>query len=195
VDGTGGAFASPRHSVTIVTRSHVACFECGVAKSGRIDMSRTRPIPWVSLLLAACAAPEAGPGHPGWAPVGGISQVRIGERVFHFSDLLGDPREVIERGLPEPRPVDGSAWIAYGDDLQIRYEEGVATRIKARVPLGIDGCTDAARWMGFSRPRNPIVAGPRCTWGGVHLSNRLEKGFGGEYEADTRWFRAWLVYS
>ena len=89
--------------------------------------------------------------------------------------------------------VEGSEWIAYGGDLQIRYVDGIAVRIKARVPLGIDGCTDAARWMGFSRPRNAIVRGPRCTWAGAHLSNRLEKGYGGEWEADTRWFRAWIV--
>lgn len=156
-------------------------------------MSTIRSLPFSMFLLAACAASEPGPGYPGWAPVGGISQVRIGDRIFHFADLLGDRREVIERGLPTPVPVEGSEWIEYGDDLQIRYEDGVAARIKARVPLGIEGCTDAARWMGFSRPRNAIVRGPRCTWAGVHLSNRLEKGYGGEYEADTRWFRAWLV--
>lgn len=156
-------------------------------------MPTTRSIPLAICLLAACAGSEPGAAVPGWAPVGGISQVRIGDRVFHYADLLGDPREVIERGLPEPRPVEGSEWIAYGDDLQIRYADGIATRIKARLPLGIDGCTDAARWMGFSRPRNAMVRGPRCTWAGAHLSNRLEKGYGGEYEADTRWFRAWIL--
>jgi len=158
-------------------------------------MSKIRSICIACLLLCACTGAEPGPDYPGWAPVGGISQVRIGDRAYHYADLLGDRREVIEQGLPEPRAVEGSDWIAYGDDLQLRYENGIAVRIKARVPLGIEGCTDAARWMGFSRPRNAIVSGPRCSWAGVHLSNRLEKGYGGEYEADTRWFRAWLVDS
>lgn len=183
-----GADASPPR----VAPKASACPAAAAAKTAA-DMPTTRTIPLAICLLAACAGSEPGPDYPGWAPVGGISQVRIGDRVFHYADLLGDPREVIERGLPEPRPVESSEWIAYGDDLQIRYAEGIATRIKARLPLGIDGCTDAARWMGFSRPRNAIVRGPRCTWAGAHLSNRLEKGYGGEYEADTRWFRAWLV--
>lgn len=78
---------------------------------------RVWAIPAVVVLgvaLGACAkSSEPGPGYPGWAPVGGISQVTVEGRMLHYADLLGE--------------------------------------------------------------------------------ERLEKGYGGEYEADTRWFRAWLV--
>ena len=136
-------------------------------------------------------APQADSETPGWAPVAGISKVEIGDEVFHYADLLGDPREVIEAGLtPESSKKD---WVEYTDDLRIKYEDGMAVRMRARIPLSIRTCVEAARWMGFPLPRDAFVDGARCTWPGARVDHRLEKGYGGEFNYENRWFVAWVV--
>lgn len=78
--------------------------------------------------------------------------------------------------------------------LEIEYRRGVAVRLRARVPITIEaGCWQGAGWMGFSRPRNSLLDGPRCVWPGARVTHRLEKGYGGELNRDTRWFMVWLV--
>lgn len=146
------------------------------------------------MLLAACA-PQADSETPGWAPVAGISKVEIGDEVFHYADLLGDPRPVIEAGLtPEPAAADEDGdWVEYSDDLKIKYDDGVAVRMRARIPLSVRNCVEAARWMGFPLPRDPFVDGARCTWPGARVDHRLEKGYGGEFNFENRWFVAWVV--
>lgn len=150
------------------------------------------------------AAPEQSPestppeeGPPPWAPVGGVSRLEVDGRTLHYANLLGHPRARLERALPtgrEKRVFGWTGWVEYSDDLEIEYRRGVAVRLRARVPITIEaGCLEAAAWMGFARPRTPFIDGPRCVWPGARVSHRLEKGYGGEYNRDTRWFMLWLV--
>lgn len=150
-----------------------------------------------AVLSSGCASTTEEPGPPPWAPVGGVSRVEIDGQTLHYANLLGLPRERIELGLPPGQPKRSSrwaGWVEYGDDLEIEYREGIAVRLRARVPITIQaGCFEGAAWMGFSRPRNPLIDGPRCVWPGARVTHRLEKGYGGELNRDTRWFMVWLV--
>jgi hypothetical protein len=149
-----------------------------------------------AVLLTACVTATE-PGPPPWAPLGGVSTVEIDGRTLHYANLLGLPRERIERGLPPGRPKPSprwAGWVEHGDELELEYRDGVAVRLRARVPMTIASrCFEAATWMGFARPRTPLIDGPRCIWPGARLSHRLEKGYGGELNRDTRWFMVWLV--
>jgi hypothetical protein len=149
-----------------------------------------------TMLLAGCAT-AGEPGPPPWAPVGGVSQVVIDGQTLHYANLLGLPRERIERGLPPGRSKAGprwAGWVEYGEELEIEYRDGVAVRLRARVPMTIaSDCFEAAGWMGFPQPRMPLIDGPRCLWSGPRVNNQLEKGYGGELNREVRWFMVWLI--
>jgi hypothetical protein len=141
-------------------------------------------------VVVGCA-PSERPPTPGWAPVAGMSGVVIEGERMSYAQLLGLEREAIESvSSPTGSDRDGQ-WIHYGPDLRIAFEDGIAVRLRARTPQQF-GCTEAARWMGFPLPRQPIVRSPRCQWPGHLIRHQLEKGYGGEYRFDTHWFLIWM---
>ena len=145
------------------------------------------------LLLTACSDSEGSPVPP-WAPLGGVSRVTIDGETLHYAQLLGRSRSDIEPGLAAPNPSRDATWIFYGNDLAVRYADGRAAELRARIPMAIDlDCIAGARWMGFANPRMPLRDGPRCVWPGPRLQHRLDKGYGGELNLQTRWFDVWLT--
>ena len=149
---------------------------------------------WLIVVVAAAAACTATetPDTPGWAPVAGLSRIDLAGEPVPWAEVLGRSREQIEASLPAGVHGGDPSWVRYGENLLIEWEDDRALRLRVRTPQAF-GCTEAARWMGFAWPRRPVIDGTRCLWPGARLHHRLAKGFGGEYDVDTRWFRIWLV--
>ena len=85
--------------------------------------------------------------------------------------LLGASRADVE-ATHVATGTDGD-WTRYGDALAIRYENGIATHVRAR--SSATSCDDAARFAGFTAPPGvfPLRRADGCEWPALSGRHRL----------------------
>jgi hypothetical protein len=108
------------------------------------------------------------------------------------ADLLGKTREEVESLLAPIGPEDPEnpeGWIRYSDHLKLLFAEETVTELIQEVPEG-KSCVDAARWIGFPDPAEPVQAADSCRWPDDDDAHELADGVGGELPRSGL-FHAW----
>ena len=111
-------------------------------------------------------------------------------RQHHLPDLLGARRARVVDRTGEPGVDAEAGWVHHGPDLTLRYEDGRAVELLARVPALLE-CSEAARWLGFTAAMPPLRRSDRCLWPGVSDRHRLAPGLAGELVLATATFHVW----
>jgi hypothetical protein len=85
--------------------------------------------------------------------------------------LLAARRREIEASREATGSSDG--WTRYGPSVEVRYETGVAMRVRAR--LAASTCDEALREAGFTPPAGtaPLHRADGCEWPGISPRHRL----------------------
>jgi hypothetical protein len=110
------------------------------------------------------------------------------------ADLLGKSRENVESLLDPIGPDDPEnpeGWIRFSDHLKLLFVEDVVSELIQEVPEG-KSCVDAAKWLGFGSPAEPIQTGDSCRWPDDDKAHALADGVGGELQTSGL-FHAWTA--
>ena len=105
------------------------------------------------------------------------------------STLLGQTQSKIERDL-KPRRKGDDGWVSYTSTFKIQYSGQKAIALREKIPDDL-GCREAAKWLGFTRARTPILEKGKCSWPTDSARHGLgKKNLSGSMNLKTRVFIA-----
>jgi hypothetical protein len=84
-------------------------------------------------------------------------------------------------------------WTRYGDSLAIRFDHGVAMRVRSR--LTATTCEEAAVLAGFPRAEGsaPLRRSTGCEWPGISARHRLAPHVAGRWTAADGVMEIWRI--
>lgn len=137
---------------------------------------------------SAPSEPEAREEGPERALKAALSQMAPAPEVSPWrpppSAWLGEPRSTLEASL---KLVDEheQGWVGYQGAVMVRYEEGVAVALMAKVPEPF-GCKEAAAWLGFESRGVPLMRKEGCRWPSDSVRHGLVPGVVARFDFKTR---------
>lgn len=107
---------------------------------------------------------------------------------YPTSQVLGKSKSRIDRDM-KPLKNKGDGWIQYTRTFSVRFDDGKAVEMREKVPKEL-GCKEAAKWLGFTRARAPLLEKTRCVWPAEDARHSLGKNVSGIMTLSDHVFKA-----